>query len=405
MNMSIYFSITRLRVWLGVALAFAAALGACGGGVETGGTGATGVYVQGPVTGFGSIIVAGIRFDESNARIEDADGSTRSRDELRLGMVVEVESGALASDGSGGRVGTATRVRLGAQLLGPVTHIDLTEARISVLGQTVRLTLATVLDGVVGGAASLRLGDILEVHGFFDVDAATANYAATRVERRSVMPPAFRVRGIAREIDSVAKTLRIGSQVFDLSASGLPAGLADGSFVRLTVQTAQGNARWPVITAAVESRRLEDRSEAEVEGLITSFNSNTSFAVNGVTVDAGAAVVSPSNAVLARGVRVKVEGRASGGVLIAARVELRSDDDTYIEGVDLRDVIANLDRAGKTFTLRGVTVSYGTQTQYDAPASEAGLANGVCARARAVLDPTRTRLLATRITFVDDCAR
>ncbi len=395
----------RLQLWCSVALLLAAALGACGGGVETGGTGATSTYVQGPVTGFGSIIVNGIRFDESSARIEDADGSNRARDDLRLGVVVEVEAGALATDASGTRVGTATRVRLGAQLLGPVTDLDLANGRIGVLGQRVRLTLATVLDGLPNGATSLGLNDIVEVHGFFDVNTLSASYVATRIERRTGMPAAFRVRGIAREVDAAAKTLRLGSQVFDLATTGLPAGLVDGSFLRLTVATAQINGRWPVATAALEQRRLEDRSEAEIEGLITAFTSNASFAVNGVTVDASRAAFSPLNAALATGVRVKVEGRAVAGVLVATRVELRSDDDAFDEGIDLRDTIANLDGQNKTFTLRGVTVSYGTQTQYDPPATESGLSNGVCARVLAVLDPTRTRWLATRITFVSDCGR
>ena len=93
-------------------------LTACGG-VETGGTGA-GAYVQGPITGFGSVIVAGVRFDDSGARVEDADGVRRDRDELRLGMLVEVESGPIGDDGSGGRLATATRVRLASELLGPV---------------------------------------------------------------------------------------------------------------------------------------------------------------------------------------------------------------------------------------------------------------------------------------------
>ncbi|MDH4062195.1 MAG: hypothetical protein OEU94_15415, partial [Aquincola sp.] len=61
-------------------------LAACGGGVETGGTGATGAFIEGPITGFGSIIVEGVRFDESAARIEDADGGGIVRDALRLGM-------------------------------------------------------------------------------------------------------------------------------------------------------------------------------------------------------------------------------------------------------------------------------------------------------------------------------
>ena len=140
-----------LRMTLACALL---ALAACGGGVETGGTGA---YVQGPVAGFGSVIVSGVRFDDSSARIEDADGSSLDRSQLRLGMLVEVESGPIGDDGSGGRAATASRVRLGSELLGPVTASDPAGVHLAVLGQAVRLTPATVVDGVAGGAAALVL--------------------------------------------------------------------------------------------------------------------------------------------------------------------------------------------------------------------------------------------------------
>jgi len=53
------FLISTLRSLL---TALLLALAACGGGVETGGTGA-GAYVQGPISGFGSIIVSGVRFE------------------------------------------------------------------------------------------------------------------------------------------------------------------------------------------------------------------------------------------------------------------------------------------------------------------------------------------------------
>ena len=129
-------------------------LGACGGGVETGGTGA---YVQGPVVGFGSVIVAGVRFDDSRASIEDPDGVVRRREDLRLGMQVEIESGPTSDDGSGGRVATANRVRVASELLGPVGGlVDDANARLFVLGQLVRLNPSTVIDGVPGGAVGLR---------------------------------------------------------------------------------------------------------------------------------------------------------------------------------------------------------------------------------------------------------
>jgi len=389
-------------VFRAVAWIAAAVLVACGGGVETGGTGPTGsAYVEGPISGFGSIIVGGIRFDDSSARVIDADGSTKSRDDLRLGMVVEVESTRLADDGSGTRTGTASQVRVGAQLLGPVTALDLANNRVIVLGQVVRLTVATTLDGLAGGTASLRVGDVVDVFGFFDATGVGANYVATRIGRPAAVPGTYRVRGVARDIDSAARTLRIGAQTFDLNAIGLPAGLADGAFVRLVVQTAQSNARWVATSAAVESRQLAERDDAELEGLVTSLTSAARFAVNGVAVDAANASFPQGSAGLVVGVRVKVRGRATAGGVTAASVELRSEDDVFNEGIDLREVVAALDTTAKTFSLRGVTVFYGAAPRYDG-GTEADLANGRRVRVRGTLDAARTRITATRIEFVNN---
>jgi hypothetical protein len=380
---------TLCRLWL-----MALLVAACGGGVETGGTGPTGsAYVEGPITGFGSIIVAGVRFDDSSAVVED-NGSGSSRDKLRLGMRVEVESGAIADDGSGGRAATATRVRFASDLIGPVTGADLAGLQIGVIGQPVRITAATVIDGAPGGAASLAVGDIVEVHGFPSIDG----YVATRIERRGAAPTTFRVRGLVSDLTATPPTLRIGSQSFDLAATGVPAGLVNGQLVRLTVGTAQVGGRWPVTAIAVEARRIDDRDDAEVEGLITSFTSLQRFAVNGAVVDASAATFPRGSVGVVLGARVKVRGRSAGGELIAATVELRNDSDVFNEGVDLRDVIANLNTATKTFEVRGVTVFYGNGPEFK-NGSEADLANGKPVRVRGTLSADRTRANATRIEF------
>jgi hypothetical protein len=383
------------------ASAAALLLAACGGGVETGGTGATGgSYVEGPITGFGSIIVGGVRFDDSSARVEDADGSGRSRDDLRLGMRVEVESGVIADDGSGGRAATATRVRFASDLLGPVTNADANGLLIAVLGQAVRVTAATVIDGAPGGAGSLVAGDIVEVHGFIEPGALIDRYVATRIERRSTTPAAFRVRGLVRDLVASPPTLRVGAQGFDLSATGVPAGLANGQFVRMTVATAQVGGRWPVTAISAETRRVADRDEAEVEGLITSIDSITRFAVNGVAVDASAATFVDGSAGILLGARVKVRGRSEAGTLIAATVDLRSDDDAFNDGVDLRELITDLNTGTQTFRVRGITVFYGNGPEFR-NGSQADLANGRRVRVRGVLSADRTRAIATRIEFVN----
>jgi hypothetical protein len=389
------------RPWAPVRIGLVALLvAACGGGVETGGTGPTGgAYVEGPITGFGSIIVGGVRFEDTGARIDDADG--RGRDALRLGARVEVESGPIATDGSGARSATATRVRIASDLVGPVTQVGPGGASIQVLGQSVVVTAATVVDGVVGGSPALTVGDIVEVHGFVRPDAVFDAYVATRIEKRGDAPAAFRVRGVVRDL--AGTTLRIGSQPFDLGATPPPAGLTNGVFVRLTVGTQQLGGRWPVSAIELESRRVDDREEAEVEGVITALTSVTRFAVNGIEVDASNATFEDGTGGVLLGARVKVRGASSSGVLVARSVDLRGDDDPFDnDGIDLRDRIADLNTGAKTFSVRGVTVFYGNVQRYD-NGGEANLANTVCVRVRATLSADRTRVEATRIEFSDNC--
>ena len=59
------------------------------GGVDSGGTGA--VVSVGPISGFGSIIVNGVRFDESSATIQDDDGNAVTRDRLLLGVMTRID--------------------------------------------------------------------------------------------------------------------------------------------------------------------------------------------------------------------------------------------------------------------------------------------------------------------------
>lgn len=396
--------LASFRVWLtglAAALAFAVALVGCGGGVETGGTGAANTYAEGPITGFGSVIVNGVRFDDRTAEVADVVDGAKTRSDLKLGMVIEVDAGRVGDDGLGNRSATASAVRINPHLVGPVTALDLANGRLFVLGLPVRLTPATVFEGLANGSSSLAMGQVVEVHGFFEPMAMSMGTVATRVERRTAAL-VYRVRGAAHAVDAGAKTMKIGSQVFDLSETGLPSGLNDGSFVRLVLRTEPVEGRWRVVRASVESRRLADREETELEGLITAFTSGASFAVNAITVDASSANRPASG--LGAGVRVKVRGRAMAGIVIAASVELHSDDDAYSEGIELRGLVAGLDTAARTFSLRGVNVFYGTDP---APRFEGGsaanLVNDVCLRVRGRLDAERTRVVATHVEFGESC--
>ena len=160
-----------------------ALLSACGGGGGGDDAGAGGgsaqSYTSGPISGLGSIIVGGVRFDDSSARVEDDDdGSSRDRSVLKLGVVVEVSSSSI--DDSNGRA-VAGLIRFGSELKGPVAQVDAAAQTIRMLDQTVEVRGETVFDAaLVGGFAALAVGQILEIHALFD--SASGRYLATRIE-------------------------------------------------------------------------------------------------------------------------------------------------------------------------------------------------------------------------------
>ncbi len=383
--------------WAATRLALmAAALIGCGGGVGTGGTG---TFTYGPVTGFGSVIVSGVRFDDSQARIEDDEGGGRTRETLKLGTMVAIESSPVTT-GATGREATASVVRVGSVLIGPVTSINLAASTLVAIGQTVRVVPTTVIDDALGGLAALGVGRVIEVHGF--VDAASQSIVATRIEAPSTPSALYKVRGSVTALDSVGRTLRIGAATFDYAnAIGVPGDLANGQLITVRVQTMPGAARWVVSSFAGIRLSQPDgvRDEVDIRGIVTSLVSSARFVLNDTPVDASSARFPDGTAGLVVGARVKAEGRFEGGTLMASEVEIDSDDRLNVEGIDLRGAIESVSPSTSTFRLRGSTVFYGASSVRFDNGTAADLAVGRQVRVRGVVSADRTRVQALRIEF------
>src|SRR5262245_44560677 len=276
MNTSILRSHLTLRAGLAALAALLLAAGCGGGSTSMPGRALT----VGTITGFGSIIVNGIRFDDSSAQVVDDDGQLHDRNELKLGMNVEVESGGIDR---GSKTAKADRVRFGAAIVGPVSAISgaTTPKTLTVLDQIVEVSATTVFDDLPNGFDSIKVGDVLEIHAL--LDTATGHYLAKRIEPK---PGAneFRLRGVVSSLDAGAKTFMIGGALIDFSgiAAGDLPNLANGLSVRVRLQTTKNAAgAWVATRIRVEEREMEDEDEAEVRGVITDFTSVTSFSVNG----------------------------------------------------------------------------------------------------------------------------
>jgi len=383
----------------------AALLAGCGGGGDAG-TSAFGTasstsssYAAGAIGGFGSVIVNGVRFDDSKAKVSDDDGSAAAASALRLGMRVEIQGGGVSDDGTGPRA-EAKEIRFGSELVGPVSAVDATAKSLVVLGQTVLVLDTTVIDDrLVGGFATIAVGNLLEVHG--TRDATTGAITATRIEP-STAPAGFKLRGPIAALDSTAKTFTIGGALISYaSATPVPATLANGLIVRVRLQTA------PVAGAFVATRidaaapRVDDANEAEIEGSITAFTSTASFSVNGIVVDASKATFPNGTTGLLLGAQVEVHGTSTNGVVTATTVKVETHADRHAEGFELHGAITAIDTTAQTFVLRGVTVSYSGTTVDFRKGTAAQLAVGVQLEVRGTLSADGTMLQATRISFGD----
>jgi hypothetical protein len=380
-----------------IALVAILVLSGCGGGVDSGGTGATPASVTvGPVSGFGSVVVGGIHHDESRASIVDDDGQPLGADALQLGTMTAIEGSTVVDSGTR-RESTAQRVRVVEQVIGPLESVEPAGTSLRVLGQRVVVTPTTVLDArLSGGLAALRAGDVLAVFGQLDV--AEARIVATRIEPRP-QAPAFVLRAPVDNYERGLRRLVMGGVVIDLSALGeaeLPASLPAGALARIKLQPQRTGTAWLASALRAAGLMLGDSEQVGIEGRITRFTSPQDFSVDGVSVDARGATFEGGTAGLAVGARVEVEGRTLGGTLVARKVELESDDGSEGGRFELEGRISALDTNALTFVVRGVTVSYAGTPRFEG-GTVADLALDRRVAVQGNLSADRTRLQATRI--------
>jgi hypothetical protein len=345
-----------------LAVSIVVGCGGGGGGEPTAGIDRGGITIaQGPISGFGSVIVNGVRYSTTGATIT-VDDRPGTESELRVGQVVRV-TGTVDSNGT---TGTARSVSFDYDVEGPVQSIDLVASRLVVAGQTVQVGAGTSFDDSigVGGLDNLQVGDLVEVSG---LTGSSGVIDATRIERGS-SAGSTEVEGYASSVNTTARTLRINGLSVDYSAAQLD-GFASG-------QPANGDLIEAVGTLSgagtLVATRLEKRSaalsgttndEADLEGLITRYASATDFDVAGqrVTTTAATRYEGGTSANLSLDVNVEVEGGfdASGRV-VAEKVEFGRDGDTEIAGS-----VESVDAAAGSLRVLGQTILTTAQTRFE----------------------------------------
>lgn len=376
-------------------------LAACGGGggdVPGAGGGATASFMSGPIAGLGSIIVGGVRFDDSGARVEDDDGLGHDRGELKLGMMVEIESSEI--DDNAGRA-VAALIRFGSEIKGPVLSVDPATQTIVMLDQTVEVRPETVFDPrLAGGFSALQRGQILEIHALFD--SATRRYIATRIELED-NADAYRLRGLVSNLNTTDKTFQINGATIgygDVDPATLPANLADNMRVRvrLRVQAGQLTGPWRALTVRLGVRRVDDIADARIRGFVSAFTSPQQFEVNGIPVDATNARFAPNSDAVRMGVLVEVRGRARSGAIVASRVAVINRGDPDWQRVELHGSVSGLNTTEKTFVLREVTVNYSRVLEWN-NGGPGDLSDGDAVEVKGLWSEDRRVLFAVIVKF------
>lgn len=367
-------------------------IGGCGGGVGTEGTGTFASVGSGPITGFGSIVVSGVRYDDSAASISDDDGNGSDRSRLALGMVVDVEGGAVTTAADGvTAVATASSVRTRRALLGPAADVAADGSSLRVLGQLVLVTADTTLGSDLktpAALAALPAGQLVEVWGLYD--ASRTAWVATRIALAAA-GSTYCVSGPVAAVDG-GQGFTIGSQKF----AGSTAGLAAGTVVQLKLQAVpDSNNRWVVSTQRSDTPFSGELEGAGVEGVVATVLSTSRFTVNGVTVDSSAARV---DGTVQPGARVQVRGKLSGGVLLATRVQASAAEQA--RGFELKGTPASLDTANRRFVLRGVTVDY-SRASFQGGSAAALVGYSGVLEVKGSLSADRQVLVAETVKFGD----
>jgi hypothetical protein len=312
--------------------------GTTGSSGPTGTTDTSAALVSGTITGFGSIFVDGVEYDDSAATvsnaIDPANPTPATNADLALGQQVELQL-------SGGKVAQAEvqATVLGSIDAGSINPNDAGTTNpvansFTVLGQTVTFATsgptATVFDGVTD-ATRLQDGQRVAVYGTVD---DKGNVAATRI---GVVPAAngtgVHVAGVVANANAAGHTFTIGQLTVDDSAATIvPPGatITDGEKVfvfsdQLPTGTAPSQAL-KAKTIRVFSAALAGKPVV-IGGPISAVTpvagqAVPNFVVQGIPVDASKATLGggATAADVKVGAQVRVVGTMSGDTLAATLV-------------------------------------------------------------------------------------
>ena len=342
-------------------------LAACGGGGGGGDSAAAATALrpassEGPIAGFGSVIMNGVRWNTDDA-IFEVEGRTGSQDDLSVGMVVRIE-GRRSRSGDA----RADRVIFGSRLRGPVRAIE-------DLGPDTKLLEVFGIRAIVSRASTrfdrgtlddLQLDEVVDLSGLTnelgELEVTHLRFRGRPVVGSTEVKAFGPVMGLAGG-SFIIGTSEVRYDDSDLEDDLMRTGLREGLEVRVEGILLANDA---IEATEIESQRRrgmdDDFDEVEFQGIVTDYVSISDFRVDGRPVDASAATLFPNEPELLRdGVRVEVEGRLDDAeVLIAEKLKFRSNR-VRIEAALASDT--DVDIANGEIVLLGILIQIDDSTR------------------------------------------
>ncbi|OQW66579.1 MAG: hypothetical protein BVN28_00445 [Nitrospira sp. ST-bin4] len=339
-----------------------------------GASGSGSASASGTVTGFGSIIVNGKRFETEAASVSIDDQpssqcavSPTNRCGLQEGMTVKV------SGSFNGSTNRAANIVQEDTLEGPITSVDFTNSQFAVLGQMVLVDDTTKFDSGVS-LNNLLPGQLVEVSGFVKSDGVIA---ASLIERKpgTGCSAICEVKGTVRNHNAGLATFQIGglTVIYDnatlINDMPVPTGSNwNGIFVEVK------GTGFDATTTTLTATKVEPENEGignvvdkfEVEGFVTQAgtpNGNIiDFTIGTTPVRTTANTEFRGGTVdeIVVGAKMSAEGRFDGTTLIARHVK-------FHESVRLEGDIETIGTNSLTLKgLPGITVTVNSQTEFKA---------------------------------------
>lgn len=288
---------------------------------------------KGPISGFGSIYVNGVRYDTDSALFL-IDGALGSESDLTVGQVVSV-LGTVSDDG----VGTAYLVTFEDLVDGPVSTVDVDSSSMTVMGQVVLVDDDTVfaLGGPSAGLDSIAANVRVEVSGYVD---SQGRIVAASV-RAGDATHGFDISGTVEYVDEHNRRLGINGLAVDFGNAGIYGLDAEQPRAGDTVEIlgAGYDESGTLIASGVYAGNSGlvaiSGIDAEIEGVITGFHSLSEFDLSGTRVRLtwGTAYVNDWVFGLSPDRKVQVSGTIdANGTLVADEIVFEPQADERLFG-------------------------------------------------------------------------